>query len=817
MSAFLLDIRFALRQLIAKPAFAAAAILTLMLGVGANTAVFSMLNGYFLKPLPYPRGQQIVTVHTRLPELYPSYSMTVSVPIYQAIDDHVAALSSAGASYYAPFNLQVNGGAQYVAGLRVIGDVFQTLGVKPALGNIFTADNNRPGHDRVAVISYRLWQNAFGGDPAVVGQPIKLDGEAYRVIGVMPQGFAYSNGHTDIWVPETVGAADRSVTNMFNFRAHFIGRLKPGADSETLHAQLNFLQARILNSVSPEIRKEYRDYGFRFAAKPYHEVLLGNDGAKVLLLQAAVLLVLLIACVNVANLLLSRALTRSHEMAMRLTLGATRRVLMRQLLIEGLCLAAPGGLGGMALGWFCMRMIDGSVLNPAVSIFNIAFDWRVGLFVLAVVCVTATLVSMLPILHLTKADLQSLLQEGGRTASGGRGARRGAGALVVAEIALATALLGGAGLLLRSSVNLQNVDPGFDTANVLSMRLLRFKQSHEGKEEKAAFRSDILRRVRALPGIEHAAMVAWTPLNDYFGQTTFKLRGRKPSSNPGQTIAYDSVSPQFFKTLGIPILKGRGFNATDTVNSPPVAVVDARFARRFFGGHNAIGRDINLGEASNNQWLRIVGVVQPIKLRKLDRTAPYEIFMNGAQLPLKSMRLLVRTSIEPRMLVKPLQGLIQKIDPSLAAYAGTADLYSMRNLISARLRDRQAFMFVVLAFGGIALVLAVIGVYGVLSYAVARRVNECGVRLALGALPEDILWLIVKDGLKLLGIGLIAGLSLAVTFGFMLSSQLFRVAPYDPVTLAATVAVMSGVALAACYLPARRAARLNPAIAIHEQ
>ncbi|HET8552606.1 MAG TPA: ABC transporter permease [Gammaproteobacteria bacterium] len=817
MSGFLLDLRFALRHLAARPAFAAAAILTLILGIGANTTVFSMLNGYFLKPLPYPQGHELVSVRTRLPKLYPCCYISVSIPMYEAIKDDVPAFSSVGASHYAAFNLQAKGHAQYVAGQRIIGDVFQTLGLKPVLGHVLTRANNRPGHGRVAVISYRLWRSSFGGNAAAIGKRIKLDGESYRIIGVMPQGFSYPNGHTDVWVPETVSAANQGVANMFNFHANLIGRLKPGIDRQALHAQLDYLQARIMNAVSPETRKKYRDYGFELTGTPYHQVLLGNDGTKLLLLQVAVLLVLLIACVNVANLLLSRALTRSHEMAMRLTLGATRRVLARQLLTEGLCLALPGGLGGTALGWFCLRLINGSPLNPPVSIFNIAFDWRVALFISAVIGVTAALVSVLPIFYLTKTDLQRLLQDGGHTAGGGRGARKTSNVLVMGEIALATALLGGAGLLLHSTINLQNVDPGFDAGNVLNMRLLRARQGPPDNAERVAFRRDVLRRVRAMPAVEQAAMAGWTPLNDYFGQTKFKLRGRESVSDSGPSVTYDAVSPQFFKTLGIPLLKGRGFNTSDTMNGQLVAVVDARFAKRFFAGRNPVGEEINLGGVSHHQWVRIVGVIPPIKLQKLDTTAPYEIFINGMQLPASGMRLLVRTTINPAMLVKPLKRLIAGINPSIAAYPGITNRYSLQNLIDARLRGREAFLFVVLAFGILALMLAVIGVYGVLSFAVARRVKECGVRLALGALPGDIEWMIVKNGLKLLGAGLAAGLALAVIFGFMLSSQLFGVVPYDPLTLIGTALILSVITVGACLLPARRAAKLDPAVAIHEQ
>ncbi|MGH8274273.1 MAG: ABC transporter permease [Gammaproteobacteria bacterium] len=823
MNGFFTDLRFALRQLAAKPGFAGVAILTLAIGIGVNTAVFSMLNGYFLKPLPYPQGQQLVSVSRRLPKFYGDTEMTISATMYKAIRNHVSALSSGVATLYDPFSLEINGSSQYVSGAGVTGDIFQTLRIKPLLGRALTADDDRLGQPKIAVISYRLWENALGGKPTIIGKPIKLNGKSYRIVGVMPRGFAFSDGHTDIWVPHILSMASQSAAHTFGYSwlGSFVARLKPGTNRKTLRKQLEFVQKQLLAALPPAEHKKYGDSGFHFVTKPYRQAKLQGEGAHTELLlfslQAAVLLVLLITCLNVANLLLSRILGRGHELAMRTTLGATRRRLMRQLLVEGLCLAVPGGLLGIGLGWLCVHLIAGSPLNPVVSIFNIALDWRVVLFVCAAVCLVSVLVSILPTFYLAKTDLKSLLQAGGHATSGGQGAKRTRNTLVVVQITLATALLAGAGLLLHSFVNLQNVNTGFNPDHVLAMRLLG---SRKNKGTSANNRHEILRRVQNLPGIEHAAMVSWVPLNDYFGVTAFKLNGRQPFSDPKPKMNYDSITPQFFKTLQIPILHGRSFNASDTKNSQLVAIVDARFAKHFFPNQSAIGQDINLGEVSHKKWVRIVGVAQPIKLQSLEKITPYEIYLNDKQLRYaygQGLRLMVRTNVAPGAMVKAIKRTISDVAPSIAVYSGTLHGYSMKKIISRSLRGKRMFMFVALAFGCIALLLAVIGVYGVLSYAIGQRRNEFGIRLALGAMPGNLQALVIKDGLKLLLVGLFIGLALAVIFGQAMASLLFHVSPYDPLTLGVTVVVLALTTLFACYLPARRATKLNPAEVIYDQ
>jgi predicted permease len=445
MNGFWNDLRFGWRQLAARPGFAAAAILTLALGIGANTAVFSVLNGYLFKPLPYPHSRQLVGISSKAASKDPSGS-PISWAEYHAVQQQAKSLSAAAIFKTDGHNLYANGSATHISAIDATASLFEVLDVKPLIGRVFTDDNNLPGRGHVAVISYRLWQSRFHADPDIVGTTVKLNSHAWRIIGVMPKGFSFPNPKTSIWIPETIGKNQREPGNTFFERYTLIGRLKPHASVQALQTELGSAEADLKRQVSAQTWQRTKQHGFRLSAQHYRKWLLGKQPQTLWLLQGAVLLVLLMTCINVANLLLSRILGRSHEMAMRSALGASRAVLARQLLIEGLWLVVPGGIGGVILGWFGLNALRNSALAASDSTFNIALDWRVGLFVLCAVCVTLVLVSLLPIRHLAKTDLNSLLQAGSRMTSGGQGSRRLRGGMVAAELTLATALLAAAGL-----------------------------------------------------------------------------------------------------------------------------------------------------------------------------------------------------------------------------------------------------------------------------------------------------------------------------------------------------------------------------------
>lgn len=807
MNGVLNDLRFGLRQLAARPGFAAAAILTLALGIGANTAVFSVLNGFLLKPLPYPGSSRLIDIHVSADKWHRD-NIGMSKPLYMISQKWLKATS--GTALYKPIavDFQAQGRAVRLAGIEATASLFHVLRVQPLLGHVFVASNQEPGQDQVVVLSYQLWQQSFGGNPNVVGQTVRLGGRPYRVLGVMPQGFAFPDRTATFWRP-TIMKPHPKV--QFNFPGiYMLARLKPGSGIEAVRQELRQVAAFVKRKFPPP--PGVQPVSFRAHAEPYHRLLVEDSHSRLLLLEGAVLLVLLITCVNVANLLLARVLGRTHEIAMRGALGATRPMLARQLLVEGLCLAVPGGIVGVGFGWASLALLKHSSLVGGHSIFTISPDWRVGIFALVVVALTGIVVSVLPIWHLTRTDLQTLLQSGGRTATGGRGARRARRLLAISEVALATALLAGSGLLLHSFVNVVGIDRGFDADNVLTAGLLISPNDHPGDEALANLYAEIVQRARALPGVRYAGIADSLPFAQQFWQSRVSIPGSAVSRiRRGEQVVVTHVGRSYFKALGIPIVKGRGFEPQDNTRSRVVGVIDTRLAKAWFNGRDPIGQKVH---TSFDVDFTIVGVAQSVTSKRIGAKDPYKaIYLSARQFPSRTMHLVLKTTLPAGQLVPALKRAIHQVDPAAAVF----DTQTIRQQLSDTLSGRRTVMLSLLTFGGIALVLAVVGVYGVLSYAVGQRVTECGVRLALGALPEDLLWLIIKDGLKLLGSGLVIGLGLAVIFGFVLSSRLFGIAPYDPVTLAGTVVVLAAITLIACYLPARQAAKLEPAIAMTEQ
>lgn len=813
MNGLLTDLRFSFRQLASKPGFAAAAVLTLALGIGANTAVFSVLNGYLLKPLPYPHSERLVDIseHQIKPGILHA---PLSVPNYLSIRKSTRGVFSAiGAWTWHSYAVQAGGQSQHVHALTATASLFDVLGIKPLLGRTFDESAQQPGRGHVVVLSYSLWQQMFGADRSVIGKSVKLNGEPYTIIGVMPQNINLDigSGLAQLWTPYVMTAQMKSEANRRSQNSPVIARLKPGVSLEQANAKLDAILGRVI-SASSAMKQVSNQIGLDWSARSYHDKLVGNQDATLYLLQAAVLLVLLIACVNVANLLLARILGRTHELVMRSVLGASRAVLARQLLIEGLCLAVPGGLAGMALGWWALGFVQQLGLGGS-DIFTINPDWRVGVFTFGVVLLVTIVISLLPIRQFGRNDLQGVLQAGGRSIGGGRGAKRIRSVLAVAEMALAAALLAGAGLLLHSFIQLHAVDPGFQTNHVLTAQVAPPSQV-SGKVAASFYRS-LLDRVRALPGIKSAGWMFQLPLK-YGNNSSYEVPGR-PNYAP---YAWNNIADAgSFDALGVHLLRGRLFDSQDTAHSRPVVVVDEVMAEQAYPNENPLGRTLKMDDTKTT----IIGVVSAMRGEQLSRPNN----MGTAYLPLSqslrylavfaqrggSLALVVRTTLPPYSLVKPIKTLIGQVN----ATATVSGFESIQDLIAERLQNRQSLVVLILAFGAIALALAVIGVYGVMSYAVGQRTTECGVRLALGALPEDLLWLVLKDGLKLLAIGLVIGLALAVVMGYLLSARLFGVVPFDPVTLVATGIVMALITVAACWLPARRASKLDPAVAIMEQ
>ncbi|HET7306249.1 MAG TPA: ABC transporter permease [Gammaproteobacteria bacterium] len=806
MNGLLIDIRFGLKLLAYRPAFAAAAILTLALGIGANTAVFSVLNGYLLKPLPYPNVSQLARVDETEPKAGVTFG-NMSIPMYFDIREHVSAFAEFGLYKYASFNVESHGQATRVVGARVTPSIFAVLGVKPFLGRTFAPDAIEPGRGHEVVLSYALWRHRFGGDTGIIGQSVQIAGTAYHVVGVMPKGFAFPDRSREMWAPLTISAQDRANKNMFSFSPDMLVRYRAGVDVAVARQQLRQVLAVVAGQSSADDRQWIDSGGMTFTLTSWHKQVVGDKAETALLLQAAVLFLLLITCVNVANLLLSRILGRTHEIALRAALGASRARLARQLLVESLCLALPGGIVGVALGWWSLHFFASSAIGPGNAILNIQPDWRVAGFAVAIVGLTGILVSLLPLWHLGRTDLQGLLQEGSRMA-GGRRARLVRQMLVVVELCFATALLAGSGLLLHSLIKVQAVNPGYRTDHVLLTSLAVPSNEYQGDSARRRFYADVQKRIQSIPGVREAGLTRVLPFGAESDVSNFGVHGRKMTN----TSTYiQPIGDRFFSSLNVSLLRGRGFDARDTANSQPVVVINSKLARVAFPHKSPMGQQIRVAGA----WRTVIGVVPTIKIYSLSEpeqrgTAYVPLTQFGW---LNGMGITIETSVPPASLSNAVRQAVHSLDPAVLVY-GIKPLHAR---MQATLGARQATMNLVLVFGGIALALAFVGVYGVLSYAVRQRTTECGVRLALGALPEDLLWLVIKDGLKLLVTGGAAGLILAVGFGFALSSRLFDVAPYDPLTLIGVAVVLSAITLIACYLPARRAARIDPATAMMEQ
>jgi putative ABC transport system permease protein len=806
MTGFLHDLRFGLRQVVKRPGFALAAILTLALGIGANTAVFSVLNGYLLKPLPYPHSDRLVVVGDVFRKIGDNIG-NISIPNYLSVTHNTAAFSAAGLFDTSSFGLQTGDRALEVRGAYVTPSLFKVLGAKPLLGHVFGKDATQPGRGREAVLSYGLWQRLFQGDPKVLGRDVRIKGHPYRVVGIMPRTFAFPNHNDQMWLPLTIGPQDVVPSKAFDQFNFMLARLRPGTSIAEAHRQLRPVVPLIEKTLSASDQHYAADSGFDLSIKSYRQYLTGGQTEPLFLLQGAVLLILLMTCVNVANLLLSRILGRTHELAMRAALGATRWRLARQLLVEGLTLAVPGGAVGVVLGWWCLTLIHRSGFVSASSMFTISPDWRVAGFGVVLVAVTGILVSLLPILHLSRTDLQSLLQQGGKTTTGDRRSQVIKRGLVVVEVALATALVAGSGLLLHSFVKTQDVNPGFGVENVLTAGLLIPPNEHTGKGI-ANFDHDLVRDVRALPGVKRVGITNVLPFGGSRYIQSFKIRGHKlPLSVQSYTV---NVDGGFFQALDIAPLRGRLFARRDAHSSRKVMIVNRLFVRKYFPHGDPIGKQIK----TDGDWYTIIGVVPTIHNYSLTK-APHwpTMYLDAYQTPGRYMNLVIKTAVPPASVTQAVRNVVRRFDPAVPVF----DVQPLKQNIADHLQQRKATIMLIMAFGGVALALVIVGVYGVMSYAVGQRVKECGIRLALGALPSDLLWLILKDGLKLLVIGLAVGIAGAVVLGYAMSSQLFGVAPFDPVTLAGSAVVLCAITLVACYLPARRASRLDPAIAIMEQ
>jgi putative ABC transport system permease protein len=812
MDAFWRDLRFAVRGLLRSPAFTAIAVLTLALGIGANTAIFSVINAVLLRPLAYREPDQLVSLRGRLLGRGRK-DVPMSQPEYQDLLREVPAIRDLAAVWPISINLTGSDEPERIQAAVVSSNYFSLLGVAPALGRDFTKadDGGRIGY--VALISYDLWQHRFGGDRAVIGKSVRLDDDPITIIGVMPRGFRHpvESGASpmELWAPIALDNPDTTFMNLRGARVFdLIGRIKPGATVDQLQAQLLALTGRLAT--------RYPDgyppaLGWQAEGIPLAERVVGNVRPALLVLLGAVGFVLLIGCANVANLLLTRATTRDREIAIRTAMGGTRLRLMRQLLTESLVLAAVGGLVGLLIAaWGTSALGDLARLYlPRAR--DIGIDRSVLGFTAFLTILTGLGFGIIPAFQASRPDLQSVLKDAARGASAGAPRNRVRGALVVMEVAVALVLLAGAGLLLRSFQRLISVEEGFNPEHLLALQVWLPVQNDASKgryftdPQRRAFYDRAQAAVAQVPGVRQVALVSRLPYRGR-GDSPFEIEGRPTTPDqPPQMAEVRRVTPEYFQTMQIPIRRGRTLSAVVDSSGPAEAVINQTMAAKYWPGEDPIDRRIQVF-GRRGPIVTIVGVAGDVRQVAPDQPPREEVFLSSQRFPGQEMAFVVRTEGDPTRLGPLVTRAIREVDPEQPVFG----IMPMEKVIADASAERRFSLLLLTLFAGLALLLSAIGIYGVMAYNTTQRRHEIGIRMALGAGAREVLGLVVGQGMRLVGVGLLLGLTGAWALSRVLTSQLYDVSARDPFTYLTVAALLGAVALAALYLPARRAVRLDP-------
>lgn len=799
------DLRYGFRMLRKKPGFTAVAVLALALGIGANTAIFSVVNAVLLRPLPYKDAERLVVIWGTEPKLEVKVFPT-SGPDYLDWKNQNQVFERMAALEDASFNITGEGVPERVQSMASSADLFPLLGVQTKLGRTFSGEEEQAGRNKVAVLSHALWQRRFGSDPNLIGQTITLSGESYSVIGVMPPDFSFPEGDKkiDVWVPLDFSTEEMRRRGHRNLLV--LGKLKLGVTIEQARAEMNVLSRRLAEQY-PSTNADWS-----ISVVSLRDQLTEDIGPALLVLFGAVGFVLLIACANVANLSLARAAVRQKEVAIRIALGASRFRLVRQFLTESVLLAVLGGVLGLLLAFWGVDALVALLPTDVPRLEQIGVDRYVLVFTLVVSLATGILLGLVPAQQATKPDLTEALKEGSLSLMIGSRRNRVRGLLVISEVALALVLLIGAGLMLKSFQHLRDIKPGFDPDNVLTMQIALPQLKYAEEQQQMAFFQQLLQRVEALPGVRSAGAVTNLPLADD-SVTDFTIEGRpEPESAKDAMIAsYGSVSPNYFRAFGIPILKGRAFTEQDTKQSVPVVVISEKLARRYWPDEDPIGKRIREGDSENPKpWLSIIGVAGDIRRYGLDSEAKPEMYIPYLQQPKPAMALVIRTASDPTNLVASVRNEVQAIDKDQPVHA----VKVMNQAVAASIASRRLSLMLLGIFAVLALVLAAVGIYGVVSYSVSQRTHEIGIRMALGARPRDVFKLIVGQGMLLTLIGVAFGVAGAFAVTRVMASLLYGVSPTDPITFIGLSLLLAAIALLACYIPARRAMKVDPMVAL---
>ena len=802
------DIRYALRALGKQPLFTLVAVLTLTLGIGANTAIFSLLYQVLLRPLPYPDADRLVFVWNMYP-LMGLPQASVSIPDYidrktqaPAIED--ATLFTAGSA-----NLADGGQPEQVRALMVTPSFFTTLQRQPFLGRGFTEDEARPDADNFAILSYGLWQSRFGGDRLLVGRDIRMNGEAYRVVGVMPVDFRLTND-VGVFVPFAFTPQQMSDQARGNEFSQMIARLKPGATIDQLNGQMKMIVERNLERL-PQRQAFARTSGFGGFAVGIRQQMVGDARAPLYALQGVVLAVLLIACANVANLLLMRATGRNRELAIRTTLGAGQWRLVRQMITEGLVLSLFGAIGGLALGLIGVRTLVALNSRQLPGVADASLHAPVLVFTVLLAVLTGVVFGLVPAVSVIRGNTSSLLKEDATRGSASRATRFVRSTLVVVETALALMLLVGAGLLIKSFARLQDVNPGFSPERVLTTQISLPSSRYADAAARRAFWERLLEKAKGIPGVTAAGVTTNVPFNGNVSSGSYSIVGYTPG--PSEAAPHgrqEVVGGDYFRAMQIPVLQGRVFTDADTADSPRVVVIDQYLVNRYFANRSPLGQEIQRGAGPQGRYT-IVGVVGTINSIDLAQPVTKErLYYPIAQQPRQGMALVLKSAMEPSQLVAQVRTAVQSLDPEQPL----ADVRTMDEWVNRSLEGRRTPMMLFVLFGIVALLLSAIGIYGVLAFNVAQRVREFGIRQALGADSQAILTLVFKQGLATAGVGLAIGLAASYGLSRYLETLLYGVKARDWVVFSIVTVLLLVVAALACYIPARRATRIDPMTAL---
>jgi putative ABC transport system permease protein len=802
------DLRFAFRGLLKRPVFTAIAVVTLGLGIGATTAIFSVVNSVILRRLPYPNADRIVAIRELNPEgkrVQTTGPNFIDWRAQNTVFEHLAAFKRTS------INLALADRSERISFAQTSADFFDVFGVGPQLGRLFISGDEQAGHAPVVVLSDALWRRGFGADPGVIGHQISLDTESYTVIGVAPPGFQYPD-KVELWLPplklapefnREVEPTERRGMGYLNV----VGLLKPGVSVAQAASEMETITARL--------RQQYPDTNNRRfnTVLSLHEHLTGESNTMLWLLFGAVMFVLLIACANVANLLLASATSRRREIAIRVALGASRWRVVRQLLTESAILALAGGALGLALASWGVTVLTKLLPQEFPRLNEIGMDWRVFGFTLGASLLTGFIFGFAPALHTSKTDVQEAMKESGRGTAGSTRHTRLRHALIIAEVALSVVLLAGAGLLFRSFMRLQSVNAGFTAQQVLTAQLSPAGPKFQEDADLVAFYDRVLERARAIPGVVSAGTINTLPLAG--GPTiAFRIEGR-PVLTVDKWVPtnFRSVSPDYFQTMSIPVMQGRTFTAEDRTGAPRKLMINQALAQRDFPDEDPVGKRITLGNTDeNNQpiWFEIIGVTANVRSEQLREDPPPEIYFSASQLTFQKMAVVVRSTVEAESLAPALRQAVAEVDRTVPV----AQVQTMEHIVSESVTEPRFNLFLLGLFGAIALLLSAAGIYGVTAYTVTQRTHELGIRVALGAQVSDVLKLVLGQGMAVIGMGLVIGLAAAFGLMRLLRSLLFGVGENDPLTFAAITLVLLFVALLACYLPARRATKVDPMIAL---